>query len=60
MNLLKKLIFWLFFIFLWKVDEKFHKMWVSVNSTDKVSDGWIKNLRFKPRLHKKSIGVLIW
>ena len=33
--------------------------WVPVNSTDKISDGCIKDLGFNPPLHQKLIGVLI-
>ena len=35
-------------------------MWVLINSTNKVFDGWIRNLGFNLYLHQKSIGVLIW
>ena len=34
-------------------------MGVPVNSTDKVSDGYIRDLVFNLRLHSKLIGVLI-
>ena len=35
------------------------ELWVSVNSTGKVSDGCIRDLGFIPRLHQKLIGVLV-
>ena len=35
-------------------------LWVSVNSTSKVSNGCIRDLGFNPRLYQKLIGVLIW
>ena len=34
--------------------------WVPISLTNKVSDGWIRDLRFNPRLHKKSIDDLVW
>ena len=34
--------------------------WIPVSSTGKVSDGYIRNLGFNPRLHQKLIGVLVW
>ena len=34
-------------------------MWVLISSTSKVSDSWIRDLGFNPRLHQKLIGVLI-
>ena len=34
-------------------------MWVPVSSTDKVSDGCIRDLGFNFRLHQKPIGVLV-
>ena len=34
-------------------------MGVPVNSTNKVSDGCIRDLVFNPRLHPKLIGVLV-
>ena len=34
-------------------------MWVSVSSTGKVPDGWIRDLEFNPHLHQKLIGVLV-
>ena len=34
--------------------------WIPVNLTDKVSDGWIKDLEFNHCLHQKPIGVLVW
>ena len=33
--------------------------WIPVNSTGKIFDGCIRDLRFNPRLHKKLIDVLI-
>ena len=33
---------------------------VPVSSTDKVFDGWIKDLGFNLYLHQKSIDVLVW
>ena len=38
--------------------KKVKKKWVPVSSTDKVSDGCIRDLGFNPRLHQKLIGVL--
>ena len=35
------------------------QLWVPVSSTDKVSDGYIRDLGLNPRLHQKLIGVLI-
>ena len=34
-------------------------LWVSINSTSKVSDGCIRDLWFNPRLHQKLIDVLV-
>ena len=31
-----------------------------VSLTSKVSDSWIRDLMFNPRLHQKPITVLIW
>ena len=35
-------------------------MWVLISSTVKVSDGWIRDLKFNFCLHQKLIGVLNW
>ena len=35
-------------------------LWVSVNSTSKLSDNWIGDLRINPHQHQKLIGVLVW
>ena len=35
-------------------------MWVPVSSTSKVSDGYIRDLEFNPRLHQKLVGILVW
>ena len=35
-------------------------LWVPINSTDKVSDGCIRDMGFNLRLHQKLIGVLVW
>ena len=40
--------------------DKLEDKWVLVNSTGKVSNGWIKNLRFNSYLHQKLIGILFW
>ena len=45
-------------VFGFKKKEK--KKWVLVISTGKVSDGWIRDLKFNPHLHQKLIGVLVW
>ena len=34
-------------------------MWVLVISTGKISDGYIRDLEFNPRLHQKLISVLV-
>ena len=34
-------------------------MWIPVNSTGKISDGCIRDLRFNLRLHQKLIGILV-
>ena len=34
-------------------------LWVPINSADKVSDGYIRDLEFNPRLQQKLIGVLV-
>ena len=34
--------------------------WVVVSSTSKVSDGWIRNLKFNSRSHKKPISIFVW
>ena len=34
--------------------------WVPISSTDKVSDSWIRELKFNLRLYKKPISILIW
>ena len=39
--------------------KNYRKLWIPVSSTDKVSDGCIRDLRFNPRLHQKLIGVLV-
>ena len=33
-------------------------LWVPFSSTSKVSNGWIRNLRFNSRLHKIPIGII--
>ena len=38
---------------------KFWYQWVPFSSTNKVSDGCIRDLEFNPRLHQKLIGVLV-
>ena len=38
---------------------KHFNVWVPINSTDKVSDGCIRDLGFNPHLHKKLIGILV-
>ena len=43
-----------------KNKKKKYILWVSVNSTSKVSDSWITDLRFNLRLYQKPIGVLVW
>ena len=40
--------------------SKEEKEWIPVSSTDKVSNNWIRDLKFNPLLQKKSNGVLIW
>ena len=35
-------------------------LWVPVNSTGKLSDGWIGDLRINPHLHQKLIDILVW
>ena len=42
------------------IHNSFRTMWVSVISTDKISDCWIRNLGFNHRLRQKLIGVLVW
>ena len=32
----------------------------NISSTGKVSDSWIRDLGFNPRLHQKMFGVLVW
>ena len=34
--------------------------WVSVNSVNKVSDDWIRDLKFNPHPYKKLLDVLVW
>ena len=40
--------------------DKLEDKWVLVNSTGKVSNGWIRNLKFNSYLHQKLIGILFW
>ena len=35
-------------------------VWVPVSLTNKVSDGYIKNMGFNSRLHQKLIDILVW
>ena len=52
-----------FFFVLWvnlHIQIFFFFLWVLVSSTGKVSDGWIRDLRFNFHLHQKLIGVLVW
>ena len=39
--------------------KNFTYLWVPVNSTNKIFDGCIRDLRFNPCLHQKLIDVLI-
>ena len=41
------------------LEKQSFKKWVSVSSTDKVSDGCIRDLGFNHCLHQKLIGVLV-
>ena len=36
------------------------KLWVLVNSTGKISDGYIRDLGFNPHLQQKLIVDLVW
>ena len=42
-----------------KSQKKKKKLWISVSSTGKVSDGCIRDLGFNPWLYQKLIGVLV-
>ena len=37
-----------------------YKTLITVSLTSKVSDGYIRDLEFNPRLYQKLIGVLVW
>ena len=39
--------------------QSFNELWVLISLTGKVSDDWIRDLGFNPRLHQKLIGVLV-
>ena len=39
--------------------QKVSLVWVPISSTSKIYDGWIRDLRFNPRLHKKLIDILV-
>ena len=53
-------ILFYFYKFIGVLEPFFFLQWVSVSLTGKVSDGWIRNLKFNSYLHQKVIGILVW